>query len=115
MKKQRETLQPRGNSRLSIDNEEEVNYAFNHSINQLREKTKTEKSNSSTISNRASYLEVDLRRKRQLMEQAKNKYHRMVEVRHKSFVEKKELTHERQSLLQQHHQSVVLKASRVRS
>ena len=36
-----------------------------------------------------SYLEVDLRRKKQMMELAKNKYHKMIEVRHKSFVEKK--------------------------
>ena len=63
-----------------------MQYAFNSSLNQLRDKTKTEKSNSSTLSNRMSYLDVELRRKKQIMEVAKNKYHRMVEVRQRSFV-----------------------------
>ena len=39
-----------------------------------------------------SYMEVDLKRKKQMMELAKHKYHKMIEVRHKSFIEKKHLT-----------------------
>ena len=57
-----------------------------------------------------------------MMELAKNKYHKMIEVRHKSFIEKKQLSQvliyrfqERQSFIEKHHQSVVLKASRIKS
>lgn len=38
------------------------------------------------------YMEVDLQRKRQMAQLAKHKYQRMMEVRHQSFIEKKELT-----------------------
>jgi hypothetical protein len=38
------------------------------------------------------YLEVDLKRKRQMVLMAKSKYQRMMEVRHQSFIEKKELS-----------------------
>lgn len=34
---------------------------------------------------------MDLKRKKQIKEIAKSKYHKMIEVRHKSFVEKREL------------------------
>lgn len=37
------------------------------------------------------YLEVDMKRKKQMVEIAKNKYQKMIEVRNKSFIEKKEL------------------------
>jgi hypothetical protein len=59
---------------------------FDSSMNQLREKTRTERSTSSTLSNRMKYLEVDLHRKRQMVVMAKTKYQRMIEVRHQSIV-----------------------------
>ena len=65
-------------ARKYVNNEEEMHLAFNTSIIQLREETKSQKSISSTISNRMSYFEVDLKRKQQRMEIAKNKYHKMI-------------------------------------
>jgi hypothetical protein len=53
--------------RQKINNEEEIQFAFNTSINRLREETKSEKSITSAISNRLSYIEVDLKRKQQSM------------------------------------------------
>jgi hypothetical protein len=38
-----------------------------------------------------NYLEVDLSRKKQMVDIAKSKYKRMIEVRNKSVLEKKEL------------------------
>lgn len=35
-KKQSLTINPRRNSKLSIDNDEEINFAFDSSLNQLR-------------------------------------------------------------------------------
>ncbi len=75
-----------------INNEEDFSIVFDSSLNQLREKTRTERSTSSTLSNRMKYLEVDLKRKRQMVLMAKSKYQRMMEVRHQSFIEKKELS-----------------------
>jgi hypothetical protein len=75
-----------------VNNEEDFSIVFDSSLNQLREKTRTERSTSSTLSNRMKYLEVDLKRKRQMVLMAKSKYQRMMEVRHQSFIEKKELS-----------------------
>jgi multidrug resistance efflux pump len=75
-----------------INNEEDFSIVFDSSLNQLREKTRTERSTSSTLSNRMNYLEIDLKRKKQMVQMAKTKYQRLMEVRHQSFVEKKELT-----------------------
>lgn len=70
----------------AINNEEDLSIVFDTSLNQLREKTRTERSTSSTLSNRMKYLEVDMKRKKQMVELAKNKYQRMIEVRNKSFI-----------------------------
>lgn len=70
----------------AINNEEDLSIVFDVSLNQLREKTRTERSTSSTLSNRIKYLEVDMKRKRQMAEIAKNKYQKMVETRNKSFI-----------------------------
>ena len=78
--------------RKNINNEEQLDMSFSTSINRLREKTRSEKSQSSSISNRINYLQVDLHRKKQMVEIAKRKYHRMMEVRNQSFLEKTSLT-----------------------
>jgi hypothetical protein len=63
-----------------------MSVVFDTSLNQLREKTRTERSTSSTLSNRINYLEGGLKRKRQMVELAKTKYQRMMEARHQSFL-----------------------------
>ena len=67
------------------------------------------------------YLEVDLKRKRQMAEIAKNKYQKMMETRTKSFQEKSMLhkvilaaIQEREYFIKNYHQSVTLQASRIR-
>lgn len=42
---------------------------------------------------------MDLKRKKQIKEIAKNKYQKMIEVRHKSFIEKRELNRVKHFLL----------------
>jgi hypothetical protein len=37
------------------------------------------------------YMEVDLKRKKQMVQIAKDKYQKIIEVRHQSFIEKKSL------------------------
>lgn len=63
----------------------------NTSLNRLRERTREERSNCSLLGNRMDYMEEELRRKRQLVEQARGRYQRVLEVRCKSVAEKKEL------------------------
>lgn len=72
-----------------MPNEEEVRIAVNTSLNRLRDRSKEERSNSSSLSNRIAYMQVDLQRKKQLVSIAKGKYQRMIEVRNKSMLEKK--------------------------
>lgn len=42
--------------KAAVNNEEEMDLAFSTSLNRLREKTRSERSNSSSISNRMSYM-----------------------------------------------------------
>ena len=72
-----------------MPNEEEVRIAVNTSLNRLRDRSKEERSNSSSLSNRIAYMQVDLQRKKQLVSIAKGKYQHMLEVRNKSKLEKK--------------------------
>ena len=72
-----------------MPNEEEVRIAVNTSLNRLRDRSKEERSNSSSLSNRIAYMQVDLQRKKQLVSIAKGKYQHMLEVRNKSMLEKK--------------------------
>ena len=64
---------------------------FNSSINQLRDRTRSERSQSSSLNNRMNYMAVDLRRKKQIAEIARTKYQKMIETRTRSFIEKSEL------------------------
>ena len=81
----------RPHSRAAALNNPEMTIDFNSSINQLRDRTRSERSNSSSLSNRMNYMAVDLRRKKQIAEIARTKYQKMIETRTRSFIEKSEL------------------------
>lgn len=73
------------------NNQQELKAPTTTSLNRLRERTREERLNCSSLGNRMDYMEEELRRKQRLIEQAKGRYQRVLEVRSRSVAEKKEL------------------------